>query len=79
MDKSFVHGIESEKDRGAVARAIIVMAHSLGLVVTAEGVETEKQVAFLESHGCDRLQGDYFSAPRAPLELSSEAILNRKS
>jgi EAL domain-containing protein (putative c-di-GMP-specific phosphodiesterase class I) len=39
------------------------MAHSLGLSVVAEGVETEEQVRFLRQHKCDQLQGYYLAQP----------------
>jgi diguanylate cyclase (GGDEF)-like protein len=71
IDQSFVQGIEREGDAGALAHAIIAMAHSLHLVVTAEGVETTGQLMFLEGHGCDLLQGYVVSAPLAPQEIFS--------
>ena len=70
IDRTFVHGIASaDGDGGAIAQAIIVMAHSLRLAVTAEGVETAEQAAFLEAHGCDRLQGYLVSHPLTPAQM----------
>lgn len=63
VDRSFVRDISSDADDAAITRAIIGMAHSLGLKVIAEGVETEAQLAFLKAHGCEQMQGYYFSRP----------------
>jgi EAL domain-containing protein (putative c-di-GMP-specific phosphodiesterase class I) len=57
MDKSFVGGITGDNKSAAVARGLINLAHSLELKVIAEGVESPKQLMFLRSHGCDRVQG----------------------
>jgi EAL domain-containing protein (putative c-di-GMP-specific phosphodiesterase class I) len=44
-----------------ITRAIVALGHNLKLKVIAEGVETREQLAFLRSHGCDQMQGFYFS------------------
>ncbi|MDH5191034.1 MAG: EAL domain-containing protein [Gammaproteobacteria bacterium] len=64
IDRAFIKDISPEDiNSGAIARAIIAMAHSLGMNVIAEGVETEFQFNFLKKHGCDEIQGFLFSPP----------------
>ena len=63
IDQSFVSDITVDPDSAAIASTIIVMAHSLHLKVIAEGVETEGQLNYLGRHGCDEMQGYYFSRP----------------
>jgi EAL domain-containing protein (putative c-di-GMP-specific phosphodiesterase class I) len=63
IDRSFVHDLPANRDSAAITRAIIQMGQSLGLLVIAEGVETEAQRAFLAEQGCDELQGILISAP----------------
>jgi diguanylate cyclase (GGDEF)-like protein/PAS domain S-box-containing protein len=70
IDRSFLQDIGSEGGDTTVPRAIISLAHGLGLTVTAEGVETEAQVRFLVAHRCDQAQGYYFAKPDGP-----EAVL----
>ncbi len=63
IDRSLVAGLPAEGDDCAITDAIISMAHPLGLVVVAEGVETPQQLEYLRTHGCDLAQGYYFSQP----------------
>jgi diguanylate cyclase (GGDEF)-like protein len=62
IDQSFVRDIETADD-AAIVKAIISMAHSLGMRVIAEGVETESQCDFLRLNMCDEIQGYLFSKP----------------
>ena len=57
MDKSFVAGVTQSPADAAITDTVIRLAHNLGMQVLAEGVEHEAQRAFLEVHGCDRMQG----------------------
>ena len=63
IDRSFVHDLPENRDSVAITRAIVQMGHSLGMTVTAEGVETDAQWAYLAGQGCDGLQGLLISAP----------------
>lgn len=63
IDRSFIWNIEKNSNDSNIVITIIRMAHNLGLKVIAEGVENEKQLQFLHDHGCDEVQGFYFSEP----------------
>ncbi|MBF0158886.1 MAG: EAL domain-containing protein [Magnetococcales bacterium] len=65
IDRSFMGNFTQGSDDAAIVRAIISMAHSLGIRVIAEGVETAQHLDFLKEHGCDQFQGYYFSKPIA--------------
>jgi PAS domain S-box-containing protein/diguanylate cyclase (GGDEF)-like protein len=63
LDQSFIADLLDSADDQAISRAVIAMAHGLRLTVVAEGVETAGQLAMLAEHGCDIMQGYYFSRP----------------
>jgi diguanylate cyclase (GGDEF)-like protein/PAS domain S-box-containing protein len=65
IDKSFVDDVTSKASDAAIALSVISLAHNLNMRVIAEGVETREQVEFLAAHGCDEMQGYYFSRPLA--------------
>jgi len=65
LDRSFVSEIETDHNDAIICSATIALAHSLGLEVVAEGVETEAQLTYLRYLGCDIIQGYYFSKPLA--------------
>jgi diguanylate cyclase (GGDEF)-like protein/PAS domain S-box-containing protein len=70
IDRSFVKEITHRHQDGAIITAIIHMAHSLGLKVVAEGVETEAQLAWLRAQQCNEAQGYLFSQPLPAQELT---------
>ncbi|MCE5232626.1 MAG: EAL domain-containing protein [Xanthomonadaceae bacterium] len=70
IDKEFVGDITSDPDDEAITATVIAMAHSLGLNVVAEGVETREQLEYLREQNCDEIQGHWLSRP-----LHAEACL----
>ncbi len=69
IDRSFLDGLGRNLNNNAIVTAIIAMAENLNLHIVAEGVESAKQVDFLETHGCLTAQGFYYHAP-----VSAEAF-----
>lgn len=63
IDRSFVQDIAENSDDAAITAAIVALARSLRMKVTAEGIETQAQLDYLKSLGCDEAQGFYFSKP----------------
>ncbi|HYD97567.1 MAG TPA: EAL domain-containing protein [Noviherbaspirillum sp.] len=74
IDKSFVQDIVTDADDAAITCAIISMAKSLKHRVIAEGVETAEQFEFLRRHGCDAIQGYYFSGPLSAQEFEHRIL-----
>lgn len=70
IDQSFVSNCAQDLEDAAIIRAVIGLAHTLGLSVIAEGVETQAQLDLLRSDGCDVIQGFLYSRP-----LSEAALL----
>ncbi len=63
IDRSFVTNIACSHYDAAIAKAIIALAQSLELNITAEGVETQSQLEYLQDRGCHEVQGYYFARP----------------
>ncbi|MBE9132342.1 putative bifunctional diguanylate cyclase/phosphodiesterase [Tychonema sp. LEGE 07196] len=73
IDKSFIRDIADDRQNAAITVAIIQMAHSLNMTVIAEGVENERELAFLCARDCDEIQGYFFSQALPAAEF--EALL----
>ncbi|MCG7199810.1 EAL domain-containing protein [Marinobacter pelagius] len=71
IDKSFVNDVTKEPEDASLVRAIINMAHSLGLQVIAEGVEEKDQADFLRRENCDYSQGYFYCRPRPATEFET--------
>lgn len=76
IDRSFVQDIMSNPDSAAITDAIIALAKSLRLNITAEGVETQEQLDYLRMRGCDEGQGFYFSRP-VPADIIAPMLQKR--
>ena len=66
IDRSFMRDLSRNAESLAIIKAVIGLGHSLGMSMTAEGVETEDQLKALRTQGCDEIQGFLFSPPIAP-------------
>ncbi|MGM4985182.1 MULTISPECIES: putative bifunctional diguanylate cyclase/phosphodiesterase [Rhizobium] len=63
VDRYFIRDLLQDKKSQTIVRSVITLAHGLNMRVTAEGVETAQQAAWLQGEGCDRLQGYFLSPP----------------
>ena len=77
IDQSFISGVAENDEDAAITRAIIAMAHSLNLLVVAEGVETQAQMDFLKEHLCDEVQGYLVQHPVAA-DVFTEYLIRQK-
>jgi diguanylate cyclase (GGDEF)-like protein len=66
IDRSFVSRLGLDTDNSQIVRSVVMLAHSLGIHVTAEGIETARQLKCLRDLGCEYGQGYYFSNPLPP-------------
>ncbi|MBU1304630.1 MAG: EAL domain-containing protein, partial [Alphaproteobacteria bacterium] len=69
IDRSFMHDLTDRRDSQAIMQAVIGLGRSLGMSTTAEGVETEAQLALVREQGATEVQGFLFSPPLPPNAL----------
>lgn len=74
IDQSFIRDIKIDHEAAALVKAIIAMAHSMGMDVIAEGVEHKEQLEFLGANNCDTMQGFFFSKPVPPDEFEKMLV-----
>jgi diguanylate cyclase (GGDEF)-like protein len=79
IDKSFIQSLGQTLDAAAIVTAVVTLGHAMGLQVTAEGVETSDQEAFLRAAGCNVLQGFLFSKAVPANELGSSLKNHRRT
>jgi diguanylate cyclase (GGDEF)-like protein/PAS domain S-box-containing protein len=78
IDRSFVHEIESRSEDAIIVRAIINLAHNLGMQVVAEGIETNAQFEFLREQGCDIAQGYFVGRPMSAAAVRPYSVCVQK-
>jgi len=78
IDKSFTDDIIVKNKKVPIVDTIISLGKNLNLQVIAEGVESAEQVAYLIAHGCDQIQGFYFSRPESAEKIESMLASNKK-
>jgi diguanylate cyclase (GGDEF)-like protein len=69
IDQSFTRDLPENKESLAILRAVVGLARNLGIVTTAEGIETQKQLDILRAEGCIQAQGSFFSVPKSSKEV----------
>ena len=78
IDQSFVQRVADDPSDAAITKAVISLGHSLKLKVIAEGVCSERQLAFLREHACDEIQGNYF-CKAVPFDQLQQVLDGRQS
>ena len=71
IDRSFVGCLENDANAAAIVRSVVALGQSLGMVTTAEGVETPEQLAFLRNQNCDQAQGYLLAKPQDALSVTT--------
>jgi EAL domain-containing protein (putative c-di-GMP-specific phosphodiesterase class I) len=69
IDQSFIRELSTKKESVAIIRAVVGLSSSLGIRTTAEGVETEEQLARLTLEGCNEVQDFLFSRPKPASDI----------
>jgi EAL domain-containing protein (putative c-di-GMP-specific phosphodiesterase class I) len=70
IDQTFIQDLPAKLDSVAIVRAVVGLSSSLGITTTAEGVETEEQLASLTAEGCNEFQGFLFSRPKTAADIA---------
>ena len=71
VDRSFIQGVEEEAKDAAITANLVTLAHALGLVAIAEGIESDGQLASLRGLGCDLAQGFLFARPQPAAQIAN--------
>ncbi|ABA20272.1 Putative diguanylate phosphodiesterase (EAL domain) with Response Regulator Receiver modulation [Trichormus variabilis ATCC 29413] len=71
IDRYFIHNVAKDKQKSAITKALVEMAHNMNMQVVAEGVETESELYFLKQNKCDAMQGFLFSRPLPAVEFEN--------
>ena len=71
LDREFIARLDGDDEEPVLVGAILAMAHALGLLVVAEGIETEEQARVLRELGCERAQGYALARPAAPEAIAA--------
>jgi EAL domain-containing protein (putative c-di-GMP-specific phosphodiesterase class I) len=74
IDRSFIRGLPGDAGDAGIVRAVLQMAHAMGMKVVAEGVETEAQRSFLGDAGCDEFQGWLFAPALDSLSFEQRLV-----
>jgi diguanylate cyclase (GGDEF)-like protein/PAS domain S-box-containing protein len=76
VDQTFIDGLGRDAEDTTIVRAVVGLAHSLGLGAVAEGLETPLQLAELRTMGCDYAQGYFFGKPKAPETIGADPTMD---
>ena len=77
IDRSFIQGLEADAEKREIVHAIINLCHKLGMMITAEGIETSQQHSILLDMGCDYGQGYLFARPTDAAAITQNGMLQK--